>query len=102
MDILKKYFHLTPHQEQQFAALGELYPEWNQKINVISRKDTENLQHPPFTALPFPNPAHGLRPPGEKFYSWGRVCLPVVKGGGCGCGREMVTLRGNRIFRYGF
>lgn len=43
MDILKKYFHLTPHQEQQFAALGELYPEWNQKINVISRKDIGNL-----------------------------------------------------------
>ena len=43
MDILKKYFHLTSHQEQQFAALGELYPEWNQKINVISRKDIGNL-----------------------------------------------------------
>ena len=43
MDILKKYFHLTPHQEQQFAALGELYPEWHQKINVISRKDIGNL-----------------------------------------------------------
>lgn len=43
MEILKKYFHLTESQEQQFAALGELYPEWNAKINVISRKDIGNL-----------------------------------------------------------
>lgn len=43
MEILKKYFQLTPTQEQQFAALGVLYPEWNAKINVISRKDIDNL-----------------------------------------------------------
>lgn len=43
MEILKKYFHLTASQEQQFAALGVLYPEWNAKINVISRKDIDNL-----------------------------------------------------------
>lgn len=43
MEILKKYFHLTAFQEQQFAALGVLYPEWNAKINVISRKDIDNL-----------------------------------------------------------
>ncbi len=43
MDIIKKYFALTPHQEEQFKMLGELYPEWNEKINVISRKDIENL-----------------------------------------------------------
>ena len=43
MEILKKYFQLNAHQEQQFAALGELYPEWNAKINVISRKDIGNL-----------------------------------------------------------
>jgi len=43
MEIIKKYFHLTEHQEQQFAALGALYNEWNQKINVISRKDIDNL-----------------------------------------------------------
>lgn len=34
---------MTAHQEQQFAALGALYPEWNEKINVISRKDIDNL-----------------------------------------------------------
>ena len=44
MEIIKKYFpNLTEHQEQQMAALGVLYPEWNSKINVISRKDIENL-----------------------------------------------------------
>lgn len=42
-DLIRKYFPLTPTQEQQFAALGVLYPEWNQKINVISRKDIDNL-----------------------------------------------------------
>lgn len=43
MDIIRKYFTLTETQEQQFAALGTLYPEWNAKINVISRKDIDNL-----------------------------------------------------------
>lgn len=43
MEQLKKYFNLTTHQEQQFAALGVLYPDWNAKINVISRKDIDNL-----------------------------------------------------------
>lgn len=43
MDCIRKYFTLTDSQEQQFAALGSLYPEWNAKINVISRKDIDNL-----------------------------------------------------------
>jgi 16S rRNA (guanine527-N7)-methyltransferase len=44
MDIILKYFNkLTDTQKQQFAALGPLYEEWNSKINVISRKDIENL-----------------------------------------------------------
>ena len=43
MKELTKYFHLTEAQGQQFAALGVLYPEWNAKINVISRKDIDNL-----------------------------------------------------------
>lgn len=44
MNLLKKYFDdFTPEQEQQFAALGELYTEWNEKINVISRKDIDSL-----------------------------------------------------------
>lgn len=44
MDIILKYFpELTPQQIQQFNQLFPLYQEWNQKINVISRKDIENL-----------------------------------------------------------
>ncbi|ALI98348.1 16S rRNA (guanine(527)-N(7))-methyltransferase RsmG [Rufibacter tibetensis] len=43
-DILLHYFpDLTPEQQQQFARLAELYVEWNSKINVISRKDMDNL-----------------------------------------------------------
>ena len=36
-------FNLTPAQEAQFAALDGLYREWNAKINVISRKDIDNV-----------------------------------------------------------
>ena len=43
LSVLDKYFHLTGTQEQQFLALGSLYPEWNAKINVISRNDINNL-----------------------------------------------------------
>lgn len=43
MENIKKYFALTETQEQQFAALGTLYPDWNEKINLISRKDIDNL-----------------------------------------------------------
>ncbi|MDE6317413.1 MAG: 16S rRNA (guanine(527)-N(7))-methyltransferase RsmG [Muribaculaceae bacterium] len=44
MDLIKKYFpELTVRQLEQFEAMGRLYPEWNEKINVISRKDIENL-----------------------------------------------------------
>ena len=44
MDFINKYFQLTDTQAQQFAALEVLYPEWNEKINLISRKDIENLE----------------------------------------------------------
>lgn len=44
MDILLKYFPgLTEEQRRQFAELYDLYIDWNAKINVISRKDIENL-----------------------------------------------------------
>ena len=44
MDILLKYFSdFTPQQTEQFAALEERYRDWNQKINVISRKDIDAL-----------------------------------------------------------
>lgn len=43
-EVILKYFEeLTPKQIEQFGKFGELYPEWNSKINVISRKDIENL-----------------------------------------------------------
>jgi 16S rRNA (guanine527-N7)-methyltransferase len=44
MDILLKYFaDFTETQLQQLSALKELYTEWNEKINVISRKDMDNF-----------------------------------------------------------
>lgn len=44
MDIILKYFpNLSDRQKEQFAALYNLYYDWNSKINVISRKDIENL-----------------------------------------------------------
>ena len=42
--LLNSYFpELTEKQKEQFAALYELYADWNSKINVISRKDIDNL-----------------------------------------------------------
>lgn len=44
LEILKGYFpHLSPQQAEQYAALYDLYADWNAKINVISRKDIDNL-----------------------------------------------------------
>lgn len=43
-DLILKYFpNLTDEQKIQFAALDALYHDWNAKINVISRKDIDNL-----------------------------------------------------------
>lgn len=42
--IISKYFpYLTEFQVEQFAQLDALYNDWNAKINVISRKDIQNL-----------------------------------------------------------
>ena len=44
MEQILRYFPLlTEQQQQQFAALDALYRDWNAKINVISRKDIDNL-----------------------------------------------------------
>lgn len=44
VDVITKYFpNLTAKQLEQFAQLEALYSEWNEKINVISRKDIGNL-----------------------------------------------------------
>ena len=43
-DLIEKYFpQLTDIQRQQFQSLDALYRDWNAKINVISRKDIDNL-----------------------------------------------------------
>ena len=43
MNIISDYFKLTNRQAEQFAQLDALYRDWNSKINVISRKDIDNL-----------------------------------------------------------
>ena len=44
MEIVLKYFSdFTPLQLQQMQKLGEVYKEWNEKINVISRKDIDSI-----------------------------------------------------------
>jgi 16S rRNA (guanine527-N7)-methyltransferase len=44
MELITKYFpNLSETQKTQFAALYDLYLDWNSKINVISRKDITNL-----------------------------------------------------------
>ncbi len=45
MNTVNHYFpELTERQREQFGMLATLYPEWNAKINVISRKDIDNLE----------------------------------------------------------
>jgi len=42
--LIEQYFSdFTPKQQEQWKALGPLYHEWNEKINVISRKDIDSL-----------------------------------------------------------
>ena len=44
MDEIRKYFtELTATQFEQLTQLGELYRTWNERINVVSRKDIDNL-----------------------------------------------------------
>lgn len=44
MELINKYFpQLTDEQRRQYEALDALYRDWNAKINVISRKDIDNL-----------------------------------------------------------
>lgn len=43
--IIEKYFPgLSEEQKRQFSIMLDAYPEWNSKINVISRKDIDNLE----------------------------------------------------------
>ena len=44
IDIITKYFRdISEEQCRQLEALYDLYQDWNSKINVISRKDIDNL-----------------------------------------------------------
>ena len=44
LELVLKYFpNITSEQKKQFAELEILYKDWNEKINVISRKDTDSL-----------------------------------------------------------
>ena len=44
LELILKYFpEITTAQKNQFAELEALYKDWNEKINVISRKDTDSL-----------------------------------------------------------
>ena len=42
-EILKYFSNLSDEQQKQFAMLSDLYKDWNQKINVVSRKDIDNI-----------------------------------------------------------
>ena len=42
--ILKYFPSLSDTQKEQFRLMTELYPQWNEKINVISRKDIANVE----------------------------------------------------------
>lgn len=42
-EIFLAFPNLSEKQRRQFTLMAEIYPEWNDKINVISRKDIENL-----------------------------------------------------------
>ena len=43
INLIQKYFDLTPQQTRQFEQLAPLYRDWNSKINVISRKNIDEL-----------------------------------------------------------
>lgn len=45
MSLIDRYFpDLTPRQREQFAAMPDLYREWNARINVVSRKDIDRIE----------------------------------------------------------
>ena len=41
MDCIEKYFYLTPYQKEKFLLFKEYFTDWNNKINLISRKDVD-------------------------------------------------------------
>jgi 16S rRNA (guanine527-N7)-methyltransferase len=75
IEILQKYFpELSSHQSDQYRQLLPLYAEWNEKINVISRKDMDNFyERHVLHSLSIAKAFHFL--PGEKI-------LDIGTGGG--------------------
>lgn len=71
IDILLKYFpKLTADQQRQYEALFDLYTDWNAKINVISRKDIENLyEHHILHSLAIAKALHFV--PGTRILDFG-------------------------------
>ena len=75
MDLLLKYFSgFTSPQLEQMTALENLYTEWNNKINVISRKDIENLQ--------LKHILHSLSIAAAFDFSEGTTIIDIGTGGG--------------------
>ncbi|PUZ29256.1 16S rRNA (guanine(527)-N(7))-methyltransferase RsmG [Chitinophaga parva] len=75
MDIILKYFDdFTPAQMQQLQALAGLYQEWNEKINVISRKDIDALYEK--------HVLHSLSIAAEHDFADGSQILDLGTGGG--------------------
>ena len=75
IELILKYFpDLTDEQKQQFEQLGPLYKEWNQRVNVVSRKDID--------ALYLHHVLHSLSV--QKFMSFaeGSTILDLGTGGG--------------------
>ncbi len=75
MEKIKKYFRsISEEQERQFAQLKPLYEEWNNKINVISRKDMDNFyEH---------HVLHSLAIASEIKFKEGSKILDLGTGGG--------------------
>lgn len=71
-------------QEEQFAALGDLYTDWNSKINVISRKDIDNLyEHHVRHSLAIAEFADSMAANGSlSIFSPGNTIVDVGCGGG--------------------
>lgn len=75
MKELQYYFpNLTEIQLEQFSKLKDLYEDWNEKINVISRKDTEELY--------IRHVLHSLGIAKVMMFSSGSKVLDVGTGGG--------------------
>src|ERR1700748_1883563 len=75
MDIILKYFDdFTPVQTQQMQDLAGLYQEWNEKINVLSRKDIDSLYEK--------HVLHSLAIAAEHDFTDGTQILDLGTGGG--------------------